>query len=141
MRVPVQIYVQNKIYQNQTEEERIEFYTTGEFFKKQHTFYLVYDEIQDDETVKTLIKISEKETTLIRSGGIRLRQRFKQGQKTYANYETPYGTLKLAAETKSLIWHTDEEKHGTLSIEYLLEINGDTPRLHSLSIQFKKEEH
>lgn len=60
MRVPVQIYVQNKIFQNQTEEERIEFYTTGEFFKKQHTFYLVYDEIQDDETVKTLIKISEK---------------------------------------------------------------------------------
>lgn len=140
MRIPVQIIVKSTVCHDQGEEEHIEFSTTGEFLKKEQAFYLTYQESQEVGNIKTVMKISGGHLLLIRSGAVRSRQLFQKGKKTYTYYETPYGSLRLAAETKRFRWHTDGEKHGTLNLEYLLEIEGDQAHLHRLAIQFKKED-
>lgn len=137
-RMPVHIKVYNIIQQG-TEKERIEFYTTGEYFQKDEAIYLSYEEEHDFGRVQSLLKISEDEALLMRSGAVKMRQRFQTDQSTTTNYETPFGTMRLTTRTKSLTWSTNEkQKHGTLKLEYDLDL-GHEKHVHTLTIEYKEE--
>jgi len=137
-RMPVHINVHNMIQQGK-EKEEITFYTTGEYFEKDESIYLSYEEEHDFGRVKSLLKISKDETLLMRSGAVKMRQRFQEGQTTSTNYETPFGTMRLVTQTKSLTFSTNEkQKHGTLRLEYDLDL-GHEKHVHILTIQYKEE--
>ncbi|MDQ0162649.1 DUF1934 domain-containing protein [Bacillus alveayuensis] len=137
--IPVHINVHNEMAQG-NEKEKFEFYTTGQYYTKDKYIYLSYLEEQDFGQIKTLLKISDEEVLLIRSGAINMRQRFKENVETVTNYETPYGMMRLVTHTKSLLWSSYEEpKRGTLKLEYHLDI-GQEQHVHRLTIEYKEEQ-
>lgn len=68
------------------------------------TLYLRYDEVQQDmQNVHTILKWSPEEVFIMRSGPIKMRQRFRKDLMTVGSYESQYGTLQMLTTTKKWI--------------------------------------
>ncbi len=137
--VPVQIHVHNVIQQGD-DQNVIEFWTTGYYSTKDGATYIQYEEEHDFGHVKSLLKWTENELYIMRSGAVKMRQRFIEQQQTISNYETQYGTFRLATLTKSLGISTNQtDNRGTLKVHYDLNI-GEEKHVHTLTIEYKEEQ-
>lgn len=136
--IPIQIHVHNEIQQG-TDKETIEFWTTGEYSVKEEAIFISYKEEHDFGHVQSLLKISEKELYLMRSGAVKMRQRFIENEKTVSNYETQFGTFRLTTFTESLGISTNKASNrGTLKVQYHLGF-GEEQHIHTLTIQYKED--
>ncbi|WP_243293157.1 DUF1934 domain-containing protein [Bacillus sp. FJAT-47783] len=98
-----------------------------------------YEEEHDFGNVKSLLKITDNELYLMRSGAVKMRQRFIEKEETISNYETQFGTFRLSTYTKSLRISTNEVvSRGKLKIEYDLKI-GQEKHVHTLTINYKED--
>lgn len=116
-------------YQIDTEGERqiIEAKSKGQLSEREGVLYVLYEEnTEDGQTIKNLLKI-EKEpfrVSLKKSGAVSWKMIFEQGKKDKAEYETPYGALKIGAETKVVkVWR--EKEKTSLQLVYTLFIQGE----------------
>lgn len=136
--VPVHVHIHNEIQQG-TEKETIEFWTTGVYSEKNEAIFISYEEEHDFGNVKSLLKITDNELYLMRSGAVQMRQRFIEKEETVSNYETQFGTFRLSTYTKSLGISTNEAlNRGTLKVEYDLKL-GQEQHVHTLTIKYKEE--
>ncbi|WP_196594470.1 DUF1934 domain-containing protein [Pectinatus sottacetonis] len=103
----------------------IEFIAEGQYCQKNGISYILYNETKSSgmEGTKTLLKIADNTVHLIRKGNISQQQFFSDGVKSDSQYQTPYGSMKIAVLTKKI---TIEK--GTISssvyINYDMLING-----------------
>ena len=74
-------------------EETFDLQTTGVLTLKGEQPYLVYEEMQDDKTVRTTVKLSSESSMIMRSGGVKMRLPFVPGEFQTGSYDTR-------------IWHT-----------------------------------
>ena len=85
------------------EKETFELTTNGTLQKKGETWYLRYDEVHSDmENVHTILKWAPEEVFIMRSGKVKMRQRFIKDLMTVGNYESPYGTMQMLTTSKSM---------------------------------------
>ena len=61
-------------------EETFDLQTTGVLTLKGEQPYLVYEEMQDDKTVRTTVKLSSESSMIMRSGGVKMRLPFIPGE-------------------------------------------------------------
>ncbi len=106
------------------ENETIEVIVPGFYYFKAGKHYILYEEIDEDGRVtKNQIKICEDKRVEIRKRGILTAHMiFETGKKTQTCYQTPYGQMQVAMETRrNLI--TIGEKRICIEIDYSLEVN------------------
>lgn len=112
-------------YATEEEEAPIEVINFGQYYKKGDKHYLLYEETDEKGTAtKCRIKVSEKELELQKRDRSNTRLLFLPGEEYLTNYETPYGSLLVGVNTRSLeLYEEDEFLRATL--KYGLEINSE----------------
>jgi uncharacterized beta-barrel protein YwiB (DUF1934 family) len=114
---------------NDEELDKIETICTGEYYCRNNAHFILYDELvgdtsvgDDNETIKNVLKLRDKEFTLTKKGVMNVQMVFAQGEKTMAEYRTPYGSIMIALDTKS-VEYKEEADSFHININYGLEAN------------------
>ena len=109
------------------EKQIMETTNKGQLSEREEVLYVLYEEkTEEGEVVKNLLKI-EKEllrASLKKSGAVSWKMVFEQGKYEKSEYQTPYGTLEIGAETKEVKAEKKEEKT-SLQLVYTLFIQGE----------------
>ncbi|WP_353854304.1 DUF1934 family protein [Bacillus sp. Bos-x628] len=132
----ISIHVKSVMRPETEQAETIEFRTTGTYQEINDKTYLTYYEEHEMGKVKTVVKMSEKEIFVMRSGAIHMKQRFLIGETTVTHYKMPFGTLQLDMHTHGI--ELDEE-NGLLHITYDMLTGENQKHLHTLSISYKED--
>ncbi|WP_317907026.1 DUF1934 domain-containing protein, partial [Bacillus subtilis] len=85
---------------------------------------------------KTIVKASENEVLVMRSGAIEMKQRFRPGSRTVTHYKMPFGRLELGVDTKS-VSVTRQPPDGKISVEYDMIVSDEQKHLHMMSISYR----
>ena len=107
-----------------TDGEPIEMIVTGEYFYKNNKHYLLYEEAVEGETQtnKNRIKFMPGYMELNKNGVVNVHMVFEEHKKNITHYYTPYGSLILGIDAKSVT--VDEtEDFMEVKAEYALELN------------------
>lgn len=110
--------------QNQT--TTIEFVSEANFYKKDDTYYIVYEEteITGMKGTKTTIKVSKDAVSLIRFGTISSNMTFEMGIKHASSYGTGFGFLNVSTEANEIRTSLNEDG-GEVYVDYEVEIEGE----------------
>lgn len=114
---------------NQRETDRME--TAGEFFEKENSIHLLYDE----EKTKTHIRISGDTVHVHRFGELSGDLWFVEGDERDTRYETPYGRMMLTVETHKILW---DPKKMRLFIRYNILTEGQLISMNEMTIEMKE---
>lgn len=131
----------NTTISNGEAEETYELLTFGTLQNKNGTWYLRYDEVHNDmENVHTILKWAPEEVYIMRTGKVKMRQRFMKDLMTVGTYESPYGVMQMLTTTKSMD-HTYNEgaKEGNMLLTYDLNMNGNDIGRYKMEIHYKEE--
>lgn len=122
------------------EENTIETETDGEYYCKNGSSYVFYEEVMEEcsQPIKTRIKWKQNELELIRQGVVDTRMIFRENQVNVTDYATPYGNLLLGVNTKTV---NVEEKEDCIYVfvEYQLELEEEVLSRHKLNIRICPE--
>lgn len=116
--------------------EIVEHKARGSYGYKGGKHYIRYIDkhLSPKEHVPTVIKLSDKELTIIRQGVVSSRQNFILQGETRADYHTPYGMMALVMHTHELSSEF-QENQGSIHILYSLEANGAAVGQYDLEIK------
>lgn len=90
------------------------------------------------DPVMTTIKAKEHQLTLIRRGGVTMRQVFDPAMETRGRYEHPYGQLEMITKTEHL--HRSKRKEGwRMEWVYHLHLNGVEAGTFHITLTVKPE--
>lgn len=107
-----------------TDGEPIEMIVPGEYFYKNEKHYLLYEEAVEGETEinKNRIKFMPGYMELNKRGVMSVHMVFEEHKKNITHYCTPYGSMMLGVDAKSVII---DEKEDVMEIKvaYGLELN------------------
>jgi uncharacterized beta-barrel protein YwiB (DUF1934 family) len=136
---PVKVKVTTAIDDGQ-QKETFELTTFGRYYKKGSSSYLQYDEMMEDGTVHTTVKIKDREVLIIRSGAVSMRLHFRLDKRTPGNYQSPYGLLQTEADTRRMdIDFNVESAEGNIDILYEFIIQGSPAGTYQMNIDYKEE--
>lgn len=137
----VRINVKTTIYQDNSQEV-IEGAALGEFFQKETASYLQYEEISDQGSIRTIVKIAGNEALILRSGAVKMRLPFALNQKKSGSYQLPFGKFETRTAAKKINYSYDAENgKGWIDLLYDFSIQGDQNiGTYHLEITFQEEE-
>lgn len=120
-------------------KENVAFDANGLYYIKGENTYLQFDEKQEAGTVKTVIKISEKEVLILRSGIVKMRQVYRKNETTNGSFQNQMGNFNLTTKTNNIEykWYKNSRK-GKLFLAYELSLQGEKSGLHKIAITFKE---
>lgn len=120
----VMISIRGIQFDNGQDGEKIESIQKGEYFYKNQTHYILFDEILEgmDDPVKSMIKFKKGEMHLNKKGPINVTMDFLEHKKTLTNYRTPYGSLVIGLEAANVNFQ-EEEKRIVVNVDYAMEVN------------------
>ena len=112
---------------DEDESDVVELFTTGEFYRKNGSYYISYEEseVTGFEGARTTLKVEEQDcVTLSRGGkGQEMTQLIVQnGVRHQCHYDMGFGDLMIGVSGKS-IHSTLDEHGGRLEFKYSLDIN------------------
>lgn len=137
--IPVKLKVKTDI-RDDKDVQTFELTAFGRYYKKGSSRFLQYDEAMEDGIAKTIVKMSDEEGLILRSGTVKMRLPFRMNKQMRGSYELPYGILEMLTRTKRLV-HTYDESANTGSIELLYELKtqGSPAGTYHLQITFEEE--
>ncbi len=109
------------------EKDTTELFTQGNFYKKNNSYYITYDESEATgfQGSTTTLKVEGNDkVTLIRSGNIRSHLIAQNGERNVGHYGTSEGNLSVGVYTKQINSELDENG-GDLFFSYSLDINSN----------------
>ncbi|PKG22585.1 DUF1934 domain-containing protein [Niallia nealsonii] len=138
--VPVKIRVSTHIYNGKTKDS-IEWNGFGQYLEKDNGKYIKYEETAEEGTIKTIIKITENEGLILRSGAVKMRLSFIVNKKRNGSYESPYGTFLVETDTKRMSLELSRESlsAGNFDLLYDLKMQGKSNGTYHMTIDFKEE--
>ncbi|MBS6196434.1 MAG: DUF1934 domain-containing protein [Clostridiales bacterium] len=113
------------LLEEQREEDPLELITVGEYYFRNNTHYLMYDEMMEgfQDPVHNMIKIRSGKMEVRKKGLIDVQMIFEKDKKNLAFYKTPFGTMEMEiAATRVNLAET--EKLMEIRAEYALGLNG-----------------
>ncbi|MFP3726284.1 DUF1934 domain-containing protein [Priestia filamentosa] len=120
-------------------KEIVKTNSKGLLYEKGDSIYIKYDEEQDGEEIRTLLKIGKVEVLLNRSGAVTMKQTFKKQQKTEGSYKSPYGIFHVLTETHNIEYQQFKTKV-RLFLSYDLYLQGEKAGKYALTVTVKEEE-
>lgn len=102
----------------------VEMITAGDYFSKNGSHYILYDEIQEgvEGIIKNTIKIRPEGLDIIKRGSSSVHMTFEKDKKNMSCYATPVGELMIGINTKD-IRVDEEEDRLKVRVAYSLDIN------------------
>jgi len=134
------ISIVSKQIDNEDDGEAIEVVTPGEFYKKDNSYYAVYEEteISGMKGTTTTLKIDKEHFTLIRTGTTNTEMKFKKYVRDLTLYNTPHGALDLTVDTRELKMNVDNNG-GDVFIDYDMIIGNQQVLSTTLQIRIKAQ--
>lgn len=115
--------------------EEMEVFTAGEYFYRNNTHYLLYEETDEDgRETSSRIKIKDGVVELTKRGDVNVHMIFEKEKKNLTNYQTPYGTLIVGLYTDEITFEESNDRI-QLKIDYQLEINYEPMAECEISLQ------
>ena len=95
----------------QGDQEPIEIIVPGQYYFRNGSHYLRYEELLDETAEPTInyIKVSGKGLEVSKKGLVNVHMVFEQGKKNMTYYTTPYGTLQMGISATNLELTESEE--------------------------------
>ena len=108
------------------EQEPIEIVVPGEYYFRNGSHYLRYEEIMDESAQPTVnyIKMSEKGMEVRKKGLVNVHMVFEQGKKNMTYYTTPFGTLQMGIAATGMELH-ESESGLDMKVDYALDMNDE----------------
>ena len=107
------------------EQEPIELVVPGQYYFKNGSHYLRYEELMDEtstEPTVNYIKISSKAVEVRQKGLVNVHMVFERGKKNMTYYSTPYGTVEMGIAATGVM--IEESENGIdMKVDYALEMN------------------
>lgn len=107
------------------EQEPIELVVPGQYYFKNGSHYLRYEELLDEtstEPTVNYIKISSKAVEVRKKGLVNVHMVFERGKKNMTYYSTPYGTVEMGIAATGVM--IEESENGIdMKVDYALEMN------------------
>ena len=107
------------------EQESIELVVPGQYYFKNGSHYLRYEELLDEtstEPTVNYIKISSKAVEVRKKGLVNVHMVFERGKKNMTYYSTPYGTVEMGIAATGVM--IEESENGIdMKVDYALEMN------------------
>lgn len=105
-------------------QEPIEIVVPGQYYFRNGSHYLRYEEMMDDtaETTVNYIKMSPNGVEVRKQGQVNVHMVFEEGKKNKTFYNTPYGTLQMGISATGL--ELKESEDGIqMKVDYALDMN------------------
>jgi uncharacterized beta-barrel protein YwiB (DUF1934 family) len=134
----VKVRLKTTIQQPNEEPEIYELWSSGLLFKKGNHSYLKYEEIQEEQTIKTTVKMGIKEALVLRSGAVNMRLPFLLDTEQIGSYESEYGTLMANTKTRHIEFEKNQQD-GHFIIKYELIISGQSVGDYTLEFYYTEE--
>lgn len=111
-------------YDESLEDSSIETITAAEYYKRENSHYLIYDEVMEgfEESTRNLIKFKGNALEVTKKGLINVHMIFEENRKNMTRYTTPYGDIMVGIEAEKITLKEEEEKI-SLQVNYALEVN------------------
>lgn len=131
------IYVKSII--NNEIDEAIELVTEGNFYEKDGSYYILYNENEEMGMAdcSVIIKVSDDEVSVKRKGAFSSKMIYRVGETNEFIYNMPYGTMTIILHTKEIKKNL-EENGGELAVSYVLTIQEEESH-NELNIRVRKE--
>lgn len=106
------------------EQEPIEIVVPGQYYFRNGSHYLRYEELMEDSSEPTInyIKMSPKGLEVRKQGLVNVHMVFEQGKKNMTYYSTPYGTLQMGIAATGLELSESDSSIG-IKVVYALDMN------------------
>ena len=125
MNKDVLIYVRGlQLMETDDEQEPIEIVVPGQYYFRNGSHYLRYEEMLDDsaQTTVNYIKMSSEGVEIRKQGQVNVHMVFEQGKKNKTFYNTPYGTLQMGIAATGLELKESEDDI-QMKVDYALDMN------------------
>lgn len=117
------------------ESETLEMWLNGHLLEKAGSMYLKYEEVQEDKTIRTTMKLGEEQALIMRAGAIKMRLPLNIVEQQIGHYESEIGSMPLVIHTKKMTF-TRHEVSGNFYVQYDLLISGQSVGNYTLDIKF-----
>ena len=120
----VMVSIKGLQFDQSADSEEIETIQWGQYYKKNGTHYVIYDELMEgcEEPTKNIIKFRERELNLTKRGLVNVYMVFEENKKNVTYYTTPYGNLLIGLMATSVDVN-ESDKNINIQVEYQLEVN------------------
>ena len=113
-----------RMMDTEDEQEPLEIVVPGQYYYRNGSHYLRYEEMLDEQGDPTInyIKISSRGMEVRKKGQVNTHMVFEQGKRNMAFYTTPFGTLEMGISATNLEL---EESDGQIAmkVNYSLDLN------------------
>lgn len=106
------------------DQEPIEIIVPGQYYFRNGSHYLRYEEIIDESAQPTVnyIKMSPGAMEVRKQGLVNVHMIFEQGKKNLTLYTTPFGTLQMGISATGMELNTSENSID-MTVDYALDMN------------------
>lgn len=113
-----------QLMETDDEQEPIEIVVPGQYYFRNGSHYLRYEEMLDDsaQTTVNYIKMSSEGVEIRKQGQVNVHMVFEQGKKNKTFYNTPYGTLQMGIAAIGLELKESEDDI-QMKVDYALDMN------------------
>lgn len=122
------------------DKETVEIITTGQYYLKNKSFYIIYDETESTgyANCKTTVKLDGSNVvSMIRHGGHQSQIIVESGVRHQCNYGTQFGDFIIGIMGKNVVSELDENG-GRLEFEYSLDVNTSLASENKVTINVKE---
>ncbi|WP_342535322.1 DUF1934 domain-containing protein [Lysinibacillus sp. FSL K6-1151] len=135
IRSQVNIKLISTIRPSDGESESYEMWLKGQLLKKAGSLYLKYDEVQEDKTIRTTMKLGHEKALIMRAGSVNMRLPLNIIEQQKGHYESEFGSMPLIIDTKKMTF-TKQALSGDFHVQYDLLMGGQSVGNYTLDITF-----
>jgi len=117
------------------ESESYEMLLTGQLLEKAGSMYLKYEEVQEDKTIRTTMKLGNEQALIMRTGAVKMRLPLNIMEQQIGHYESEFGSMPLVTHTKKMTY-TQQAVSGDFHVQYDLLMGGQSVGNYKLDITF-----
>lgn len=117
------------------ESESYEMWLTGQLLEKAGSMYLKYEEVQEDKTICTTMKLGNEQALIMRTGAVKMRLPLHIIEQQTGHYESEFGSMPLVIHTKKMTF-SKQAVSGEFHVQYDLLMGGQSVGNYTLDITF-----
>ena len=120
----VLIAIKGLQFEETEDAEEIEVIQRGQYFQRNGSHFLVYEEPVEGttDTILNRIKLKDDEVLVTKKGAVNTMLSFRKNEKNMTNYATPFGNLVMGIHTHQINLDLQEEKL-LVHVDYALDVN------------------
>ena len=104
--------------------EQVEVVTVADYYRKENSHYLIYDEVLEgiEGKIKNIIKVKGHVLEVTKKGLANVHMVFEENKKNVTYYTTPFGNLLIGLMATSVDVN-ENDKDINIQVAYQLEVN------------------